>query len=264
MFSNNSSGGSDDSDIITYNYSELDANGDAYVDSDQLSKLFVPAGEKVRIKVRFAAPDKDTIYTYITTIGCQFSGIDTLEELEDNVRLLTEDGTVKYESFLSMPGELAIQEANVPNGNYYIEIDNTEGTAQVSMTAFHFQAYGDATGISDWVESGGSDSGDSNTAIAFSISGITNPTEANGNYIEQSVDAYGAKIYKHETNDYYVSRDVAVAYWCLSPIASPADPTASNFYGVSADNPWEETEGWDGELVMSITGTITKIGGNNN
>lgn len=147
--------GSGDSGITTYNYSELDANGDAYVDSDQLSKLFVPVGEKVRIKVRFAAPDKDTIYVYIAVLG---SNLGMGGTMEDNIRLLTEDGTVKYTSYQDMPSEHVIKDNNLPNGNYYIEIDNTDGTQQISMNDFNFNAYGDATGISDWVESGGSSS----------------------------------------------------------------------------------------------------------
>lgn len=184
-----------DSDITTYSYSELVTNGDASVDSDQLSKLFVPAGEKVRIKTRFASPDNDTISIYITTTGCQFSGIDTLEELEDNVRLLAEDGTVKYTSYLNMPGELAIKEDNVPNGNYYIEIDNTEGTAQVSMTGFYFHAYDDATGISDWVESGGSDTGDDSGDSDLPTS-IDDFADRMYNGFELVSDEYGTQVFK--------------------------------------------------------------------
>ena len=76
------------------------------------------------------------------------------------------------------------------------------------------------------------------TSYAFSISGITNPVEANGNYIEQSTG-----VYKNETNEYYVSRDGIANYWCLSPLKNPSSPAYANFFinDSSITNPWDAT-----------------------
>jgi hypothetical protein len=94
-------------------------------------------------------------------------------------------------------------------------------------------------GITPDINTGGG--GDDNTtSYAFSISGITNPAEANGNYIEQSTG-----IYKHETNGYYVSRDTVAVYWCLSSIKNPVSPAYANFYAINSSgitNPWDATE----------------------
>jgi hypothetical protein len=110
----------------------------------------------------------------------------------------------------------------------------------------------------------GSDSGnDENTSYAFSISGITNPAEANGNYIQQVPG-----VYQHETNEYYVSKIAVTNTWSISPTINPQTPAYANFFedttaSSSVTNPWEVTE-WThfSAAVQPGEGTvvITKAG----
>jgi hypothetical protein len=122
-----------------------------------------------------------------------------------------------------------------------------------------YSVKGTAYGIPTVTKKGnaGDDSGDDNTtSYAFSISGITTPAEANGNYIEQS-----AGVYKHETNEYYVSRDNMMAYWCLSPTVKPNNPGNANFYGNGSHgiaNPWEVTD-WHHDSVSTQPGAGTLV-----